>query len=134
MGVFSFFKKSKVELTDEQKKWNKMWDLWVEGRTDSPYSELMTYQSEINNGGHDQYFFNIENSGNLQKEMAVLKTVLPAELRDNLQNAYDAYLKLTNEESDEQAGTILSQYDDEFYKVEEDINRILREYASQIEL
>ena len=60
MGVFSFFKKSKVELTDEQKKWNKMWDLWVEGRADSPYSELMTYQSEINNGGHDQYFFNIE--------------------------------------------------------------------------
>ena len=134
MGVFSFFKKSKVELTDEQKKWNKMWDLWGEGRTDSPHSELMTYQSEINNGGHDQYFFNIENSGNLQKEMAVLKTVLPAKLRDNLQNAYDAYLKLTNEESDEQAGTILSQYDDEFYKVEEDINRILREYASQIEL
>ena len=134
MGVFSFFKKSKVKLTDEQKKWNKMWDLWVEDRTDSPYSELMTYQSEINKGGHDQYFFNIENSGNLQKEMAVLKTVLPAKLRDNLQNAYDAYLKLTNEESDEQAGTILSQYDDEFYKVEEDINRILREYASQIEL
>ena len=134
MGVFSFFKKSKVKLTDEQKKWNKMWDLWVEDRTDSPYSELMTYQSEINNGGHDQYFFNIENSGNLQKEMAVLKTVLPAKLRDNLQNAYDAYLKLTNEESDEQAGTILSKYDDEFYKVEEDINRILREYASQIEL
>lgn len=88
MGVFSFFKKSKVELTDEQKKWNKMWDLWVEGRTDSPYSELMTYQSEINNGGHDQYFFNIENSGNLQKEMAILKTVLPAKLRGNLQNAY----------------------------------------------
>lgn len=134
MGVFSFFKKSQVELTDEQKKWNIMWNLWVEGRADSPYAELMTYQSEINNGGHDQYFFNIENSGNLQKEMAVLKTVLPTKLRDNLQNAYDAYLKLTNEGSDEQAGTILSRYDDEFYKDEEDINRILREYASQIEL
>ena len=134
MGLFDIFRKSKTELSDEQKKWNKMWDLWEENRTDTPYAELMTYQSEINNGGHDQYFFNIENSGNLQKEMAVLKTVLPAKLRDNLQNAYDAYLKLTNEESDEQAGTILSQYDDEFYKVEEDINRILREYASQIEL
>ena len=133
-GRVQFFKKSKVELTDEQKKWNIMWDLWVEGRVDSPYAELMTYQSEINNGGHDQYFFNIDNSGNLQKEMAVLKTVLPAKQRDNLQNAYDAYLKLTNEESDEQAGTILSQYDDEFYKGEEDINRILREYASQLEL
>ena len=134
MGLFDLFRKSKAELSDEQKKWNKMWDLWTEGRADSPYKELMSYQSEVNNGGHDQYFFNIENSGNLQKEMAVLKTVLPAKLRDNLQNAYDAYLKLTNEESDEQAGTILSQYDDEFYKVEEDINRILREYASQIEL
>ena len=134
MGLFDLFRKSKAELSDEQKKWNKMWDLWEENRADTPYAELMTYQSEINNGGHDQYFFNIENSGNLQKEMAVLKTVLPAKLRDNLQNAYDAYLKLTNEESDEQAGTILSQYDDEFYKVEEDINRILREYASQIEL
>lgn len=134
MGVFDFLKKGKAELSDEQKKWNKMWDLWTEGRADSPYKELMSYQSEVNNGGHDQYFFNIENSGNLQKEMVVLKTVLPAKLRDNLQNAYDAYLKLTNEESDEQAGTILSQYNDEFYKVEEDINRILREYASKIEL
>ena len=132
MGVFDFLKKGKAELSDEQKKWNKMWDLWTEGRADSPYKELMSYQSEVNNGGHDQYFFNIENSGNLQKEMAVLKTVLPAKLRDNLQNAYDAYLKLTNEESDEQAGTILSQYDDEFYKGEEEINCILRAYASKI--
>ena len=88
MGVFRFFEKNKAEPTDEQKKWNKMWHLWAEGRADSPYAELMTYQSEINNGGHDQYFFNIENSGNLQKEMAILKTVLPAKLRDNLQNAY----------------------------------------------
>ena len=132
MGLFDLFKTKKVELTEE--KWNKMWELWVEAQADSPYAELMTYQSEINNGGHDQYFFNIEYLGNLQKEMAVLKTVLPTKLRDNLQNAYDAYLKLTNEESDEQAGAILSQYDNEFYKDEEDINRILREYASQIEL
>ena len=134
MGVFGFFKKNKAELTDEQKKWNIMWDLWVEGRADSPYAELMTYQSEVGNGGHDQYFFNIENIGDLQKEMAVLDTVLPTKLRENLQNAYGAYLKLTNEESDEQAGTILSQYDNEFYEAEEEINRILREYASQIEL
>ena len=134
MGVFGFFKKNKAELTDEQKKWNIMWDLWVEGRADSPYAELMTYQSEVGNGGHDQYFFNIENIGDLQNEMAVLDTVLPTKLRENLQNAYGAYLKLTNEESDEQAGTILSQYDNEFYEAEEEINRILREYASQIEL
>ena len=32
MGVFILFKKRKAELTDKQKKWNRMWDLWVEGR------------------------------------------------------------------------------------------------------
>ena len=132
MGVFRFFKKNKAEPTDEQKKWNKMWDLWAEGRADSPYAELMTYQSEINNGGHDQYFFNVENTGNLQREMAVLETALPAKLRENLQNAYNAYRKLTNEESGEQTETMLSQYDDEFYKGEEEINCILRAYASKI--
>ena len=63
-----------------------------------------------------------------------MKTLFYKQLRDNLQNSNYAYLKLTNEESDEQAGAILSQYDDKFYKDEEDINRILREYASQIEL
>ena len=38
MGVFRFFEKNKAEPTDEQKKWNKMWDLWAEGRADSPYA------------------------------------------------------------------------------------------------
>ena len=55
MGLFDLFKKKKVELTEEQLKWNKMWDLWTDGEAESPYAELMTYQSEINNGGHGQY-------------------------------------------------------------------------------
>ena len=92
MGVFRFFEKNKAEPTDEQKKWNKMWHLWAEGRADSPYAELMTYQSEINNGGHD----------------------------------------LTNEESGEQTETMLSQYDDVFYRDEEEINCVLRAYAFKI--
>ena len=29
MGLFDAFKKKKAELSDEQKKWNMMWDLWV---------------------------------------------------------------------------------------------------------
>ena len=132
MGVFRFFEKNKAEPTDEQKKWNKMWHLWAEGRADSPYAELMTYQGEINNGGHDQYFFNVENTGNLQREMAILETALPAKLRENLQNAYNAYRKLTNEESGEQTETMLSQYDDVFYRDEEEINCVLRAYAFKI--
>ena len=44
----------------EGQKWDKMLDLWVEGAAESPYAELMTYQAEVNNGGHDQYFCRIE--------------------------------------------------------------------------
>lgn len=62
MGLFDLFRKNKTELSDEQEKWNKMWNLWEENRADTPYAELMTYQSEINNGGHDQYFLNVENT------------------------------------------------------------------------
>ena len=57
---------------------------------------------------------------------------MPAKLRENLQNAYNAYRKLTNEESGEQTETMLSQYDDVFYRDEEEINCVLRAYASKI--
>lgn len=132
MGVFGFLKKNKVELSDEQKRWNRMWDLWVEGRAGSPYAELMTYQSEVNNGGHDQYFFNLENTGALQKELAALETILPEKLQRNLRDAYQAYGALPHN-ADEQAGALLDPYDDAFYESEEEINCILREYASGIE-
>lgn len=59
MGLFNIFKKTK------QQKWNKMWELWSEGKIASPYAELMTYQSEVNNGGHNQYFTNVENTSDL---------------------------------------------------------------------
>ena len=133
--MFNFFKKSKTsDLTDEQRKWNGMWDLGVEGRVDSPYAELMTYQSEINNGGHDLYFINLENSVDLQANIAILETVLPEELQANLRKAYSAYLQLKNGKSDMQLEKIMSQCDDDFYKDEEEINCILRAYATRIEL
>ena len=134
MGLFDFLKKKEVQLTDEQKKWNKMWELWSEGEADSPYAELMTYQSEVNNGGHDQYFLNVENTGDLQKEMSVLETVLSAKLKNNLQKAYKAYLVLEEKEDDEKAEEIMEECDDVFYENEEEINHILEEYSSKIEL
>lgn len=134
MGLFDFLKKKEVQLTDEQKKWNKMWELWTEGHADSPYAELMTYQSEINNGGHDQYFLNIENTGVLQKEMSVLETVLSAKLKNNLQKAYKAYLVLEEKEDDETAEEIMEKCDDMFYENEDEINHILEEYSAKIEL
>ena len=134
MSLFYFLKKKKVELTEEQQKWNKMWELWAEGEAISPYAELMTYQSEINNGGHDQYLTNVENTGDLPKEMSALANILPQKLISNLQKAYDAYLILEEKEEDEKAVEILEQCDDMFYENEEEINRLLEEYAAKIEL
>ena len=134
MGLFSFLKKNKVELTEEQKKWNKMWDMWAVGQVDSPYAELMTYQSEINNGGHDQFFTNIKNAGDPQKLLAALDTILPAKLKNNLQKAYKAYLELEKSESNEKAEAILEKCDDLFYDNDEVINSILEEYAAKLKL
>ena len=134
MGLFDIFKKKKVELTEEQLKWNKMWELWTEEKVDSPYAELMTYQSEINNGGHDQYFTNVENISDLNKEISALEQILSAELKNNLNKAYKAYLILEKKEEDEEAEKTLEQCDDVFYENEEEINRLLEEYACKIEL
>lgn len=110
-----------------------MWDLWAEGKADSPYAELMTYQSEINNGGHSQYFCNVENTGCLKNEMASLKSILPAVLEYNLNKAYAAYLVL-EEKEDEEAQELLESCDDVFYENEEEVNALLEEYASKIQL
>ncbi len=134
MGLFDFSRKKKFEITEEQSKLDILWDLWVEENADSPYAELMTYQSEINNGGHDQYFLNVGNTSDLQKEMSVLESVLPAELKNNLQKAYKAYLMLDENEDDEDAEDIMEQCDSVFYENEEAIMRILEEYAEKMEL
>lgn len=134
MGLFNIFKKKKVVLTEEQLKWNKIWDLWAEGKAESPYAELMTYQSEINNGGHGQYFFNVENNGDLNEEMTILKTILSEELVDNLHKAYKAHLILEENEDDEKAEEIIEDCDNVFYENEEEINSKLEAYADKIQL
>ena len=134
MGLFDIFKKKKTELTEEQLKWNKMWELWTEEIAKSPYAELMTYQSEINNGGHSQYFCNVDNVSDLQKEMSALEEVLTPLLRENLQKAYRAHLVLEEKEDDEKAEEILEQCDDVFYENEAVLNELLEKYAKTIEL
>ena len=131
MGLFDIFKKKQVELTEEQRKWNKMWELWAEKKAEAPYSQLMTYQSEVNNGGHDQYFTNVENTSDLQKEISVLETILPVKHRSNFQTAHKAYMAL---EEDERAAETLEQCDNVFWENEDELNRILESYAATIVL
>ncbi len=132
MGLFDLFKKKKVELTEEQLKWNKMWELWTEEKVESPYAELMTYQSEINNGGHSQYFTNIENVSDIQKEMSQLEKILPSLLSANLRIAHQSYVKLEENDGDENSERILKRCDNTFFQNEEEINNILEKYASEI--
>lgn len=133
MGLLSFLRKTKTELSEEQVQWNKMWALWTEGRADSPYAELMTYQSEVNNGGHDQYFSNIESSEKMQKQMATLETVLPAELQSNLRHARSAFQSLSEKEEDEEAEAALERCDEIFREREDEINSILNAYAAALD-
>ncbi len=121
-----------IELSDKQNELDKVWNMWEEGKVASPYAELMTYQSEINNGGHDQYFLNVGNTGDLQKEMAALDTVLSEKLKGNLQAAYQAYLLLEENENDEKAEETIEQCDNVFYENETEINSLLEEYATKM--
>ncbi len=134
MGLFNIFKKKKIQLTQEELKWNKMWELWSQEKVESPYAQLMTYQSDVNNGGHPQYFFNIQNTGDLEKELGNLEQLLPAKFITNIKKAYKAYLVLEENEDDQKSEEILDQCDDVFYENEEEINGILEEYALKIEL
>ncbi len=136
--LFDIFRRKKKNalddnsLTEENKQWNKMWDLWANGEIQSPYNELMTYQSEVNNGGHGQYFVNTENTSDLLKEMSGLNSVLSDTLKENLKTAYEAHLLLEQDETNEEAEAVLEKCDDVFFQNEKDINAILESFCKQI--
>lgn len=129
-----FFQKKEEELSVEAQKWNKMWDLWVEEEADSPYAELMTYQSEVNNGGHMQFFDNVSNTDDLPKNMEVLYSILEGTLRENIEKAYNAFLAYDENDENDTISEIMDECDDVFYANESEIERILQEYADTIEL
>ena len=129
-----FFQKKEEELPIEAQKWNKMWDLWAEEEADSPYAELMTYQSEVNNGGHMQFFDNVSNTDDLPKNVEVLYSILTGALRENIEKAYNAFLAYDENDENDTISEIMDECDDVFYANESEIERILQEYADTIEL
>ena len=119
------------ELTVEDKKWNKMWDLWSNGEASSPYAQIMEYSAEVNNGGHAQYFSNLGDLNLLEDSIQVLLANLPELFTKKLEKAYKLYLK---DEFARKTEKIMSKCDDIFYKNEEVINDMLKEYASTLDL
>ena len=133
MDIFDFLNPKESDLPPEQQRWNKMWDLWADGALDSPYACLMTYQSEVNNGGHDQYFFNMANCGDLTAEVTSVLSLLPETLRENLQRGYAAFAA-QEDITDDVNEALFSECDDVFYANEEEINALLEEFAKTIRL
>ena len=130
MGIFDLFKKS-APLTPEQKL-NKLWDMWADGKAPAPYAQLMTYQSEVGNGGHDQYFFNVNESSDVKAEVEALLTILPEPLKDNLQRGYEAYRACPDAECENDE--VFSECDDVFYEHESLISALLEAYAETMKL
>lgn len=140
MGLFDIFKKKTAPKKEVEKtlppeaiRWNKMWDMWADGQIESPYQDLMTYQSEVNNGGHSQFFFNVENTGDVNAVVNENLSILPEVHKQNLEEAYLAYRKY-NDSDDNKMDEILDNCDDVFYENEELINEILEKRAETIEL
>ena len=127
MGIFDIFKKKKAVPTTDQKL-NKMWDLWADDKLDLPCAKLMRYESEVNNGGHSQYFFNVANGGDLAVEVEAVLSMLPEPLRENLARGYAAFSE-QNDISDDVNDELFEECDDVFYEHEQLIIDLIYEAA-----
>ena len=132
MNLFGWFRKEE-ELPVQDQKWNKIWDLWVAGKADSPYAELMEYESEVNNGGHSQYFFNVANCADLKAAAEILLKTLPEPLLSNFRKAYEAFSgqeDICDDENDD----LFEECDDIFGAHEQLILDLLTKYADTMEV
>lgn len=130
MGIFS---SPGRELTEAEQKWNLMWDLWARGEAASPYAELMEYDGEINNGGHDQYFFNLSNCGDLKAEVETILKILPEPLRENLNRGYTAFAA-QKDICDDENEELFEACDEVFYENEQQLLDMLKGYADGLSL
>ena len=132
MGLFDIFKKKKATLTTDQKL-DKMWELWAENKLDLPCAKLMKYESEVNNGGHSQYFFNVANCGGLVTEVDAVLSMLPQPLQENLARGYAAF-SAQGDISDDANDELFEECDDVFYEHEQLIIDIIYEAAKSFTL
>ena len=132
MGFFDIFKrKMQLEVPDSEQKWNRMWLLWERGLVKTPYAELLEYESEVNNGGHSQFFFNTANNGSVEEVVGALLGSLPRTLAENLEKAYDAYCS-QEAMCDEETEAVFGDCDDFFYENEQLLLDMLHGYAERM--
>jgi len=129
MGLFDMFRKNKEKPPTAEERWNRIWELWEIGDLLSPLKNLLTYESEVNNGGHSQYFFNIANCCDLKAEVEAVLSILPHPLHENLLRGYAAF-SAQNDISDDVNDALFEECDNIFYKHEQLIIDIIQEAAN----
>ncbi len=130
MGLFSFKKKEKK--TDEQSKLDYLWEMWRLEKVGAPYNALMTYDNEMNNGGHTRFFLNIAYWGSVEKAVNNICENLPDVLKENLKTAYSHYLVLIDEEENEETEKLIYECDKVFYDNENLLTDMFQNYANEI--
>lgn len=96
-------------------------------------AKLMRYESEVNNGGHSQYFFNVANCGDLSAEIEAVLSMLPEPLRKNLARGYTAFAAQADI-SDDVNDELFDECDDVFYEYEQLMIDIIYEAAKNFAL
>ncbi len=132
MGLFDIFKK-KEPVTDEQLKWEYLWEKWRLEEVPEPYNTIMTYYKEIKKEGHTRFFLNIAFCGEVEKAVDKIGSLLPDVLCENLKTAYSHYVILVNEENEETEQKI-RDCDTVFDENEKLILDIIQEYADTLEV
>ena len=132
MGLFDIFKK-KEPMTDEQLKWEYLWEQWRLEEVPEPYNTIMTYYKEIKKEGHTRFFINIAFCGEVQKAVDKIGALLPEILCENLKTAYSHYVILINEENGETEKKI-RECDRFFDENEKLILDMIQEYADTLEV
>ncbi len=132
MGLFDIFKK-KEPVTDEQLKWEYLWEKWRLEEVPEPYNTIMTYYKEIKKEGHTRFFLNIAFCGEVEKAVDKIGSLLPDILCENLKTAYSHYVILVNEENPETEQKI-RECDTVFDENEKLILDIIQEYADTLEV
>ena len=132
MGLFDIFKK-KEPMTDEQLKWEYLWEKWRLEEVPEPYNTIMTYYKEIKKEGHTRFFLNIAFCGEVEKAVKKIGALLPTVLSENLKTAYSHYVILVNEENEETEQEIRN-CDTVFDENEKLILDLIQEYADTLEV
>ncbi len=129
--------KQKVELTQEEKNWNMLWDRYADDALDPRYQILCDYHSGINGGGHYCFFDN--NEQELDEYTEVLQSLLPGKFFAVYNTACNAYkAEWCHAAVDEDAtaidtNTACDIADEYFYAHEDIVIDLLQAYANELQ-